>query len=224
MDLTWSGQFQIITDPAYPEVDLVISHLDYLINLPSLGSIFRINLSNQPFKSTFQINLSNQLFKSTYAISLLIKSATPLACGTSLLLTNIRTWESTPIYWGTYDLGSWPSYRSPTRRGVKRITLEHSLVAVWMKALLDTARTSPLCERQLHLQKSQNEENDKGLSSRPVVPEPDEYVGLDLTWSDGETSAGAHLESWGVSRWYKCIKMIQVTRPVGHWELRLRLR
>ncbi len=61
-------------------------------------------------------------------------------------------------------------------------------------------RTSPLCERQLRLQKSQNDENDKGLSSRPVAPRPDKYVGLDLTWSDAETSAGARLESWGVSR------------------------
>ncbi len=40
MDLTWSGQFQIITDPTYPEVDLVISHLTYLINLSTFRSIF----------------------------------------------------------------------------------------------------------------------------------------------------------------------------------------
>ncbi len=62
MDLTRSGQFQIITDPIYLKVDLVISHLTYLINLPTFGSILRINLLNQPFEST-------------YAISLLIKSA-----------------------------------------------------------------------------------------------------------------------------------------------------
>ncbi len=49
-----------------------------------------------------------------------------------------------------------------------------------MKALLDVARTSPLCERQLRLQESQNDENDKGLGSRPVAPKSDEYVGLDL--------------------------------------------
>ncbi len=30
MDLTWLEQFQIITDPAYPEVNLVISYLTYL--------------------------------------------------------------------------------------------------------------------------------------------------------------------------------------------------
>ncbi len=48
MDPTWSGQFQIITDPAYPEVDLVISQLPYLINLSSFGSTFQINLLNQP--------------------------------------------------------------------------------------------------------------------------------------------------------------------------------
>ncbi len=49
MGLTRLGQFQIIT----PEVNLVISHLTYLINLPTFGSTFRINLSNQLFKSTF---------------------------------------------------------------------------------------------------------------------------------------------------------------------------
>ncbi len=70
MDLTWLGQFHTITHLAYPEVDLVISHLTYL---------------------TFQINLSNQPFESIYAINLLIKSAAPLACGTSLPLTNICT-------------------------------------------------------------------------------------------------------------------------------------
>ncbi len=42
-DLTWSGQFQIITDPIYPKIDLVISHLTYLT----------FQLSEQPFKSTF---------------------------------------------------------------------------------------------------------------------------------------------------------------------------
>ncbi len=51
-----------------------------------------------------------------------------------------------------------------------------------MKALLDAARTSPLCGRQLRLQESQNDENDEGLfGSTPVAPRPDEYVGLDLT-------------------------------------------
>ncbi len=50
-----------------------------------------------------------------------------------------------------------------------------------MKALLDAARTSPLCECQLRLQESQNDENDKGLGSRPVAARPDKYVGLDLT-------------------------------------------
>ncbi len=168
-------------------------------DLPNQPSDFRINILNQPFKSTFQINLLNQPFESTYAISLLIKSAAPLACGTSLSLTNIHTWKSTSIYWGTYDSGSWPSCRSPTCRGVKYITLKHSLVAVWKKALLDATRTSPLCKRQLRLQESQNDENDKGLDSRPVALRPDEYVGLDLTWLDVETSTGARLESWGIS-------------------------
>ncbi len=48
MDLTWSAQFQIITDSVYPKVDLVISHLTYLINLPNFGSIFWIKILNQP--------------------------------------------------------------------------------------------------------------------------------------------------------------------------------
>ncbi len=136
IDPTWSGPFQIIPDPASR---VWLSHLspDYLI--------FQIKLPT--FGSNFQINILNQPFESTYAISLLIKSASPLASGTWLPLTNIRTWESTPTFWGMYDSGSWPSYRSPTRRSVTRITLEHSLVAVWMKALLNAARISPLCRR-----------------------------------------------------------------------------
>ncbi len=80
MDLTWSGQFQIITDPASRGW---LSHqsLDYLIfqiNLPTFGSTFRINLLNQPFESI-------------YAINLFIKLAAPLACGILLPLTNVRT-------------------------------------------------------------------------------------------------------------------------------------
>ncbi len=43
MDITWSGQFHIIT---YLEIDLVIYYLTYL--------------PNQPFKSTFRINLLNE--------------------------------------------------------------------------------------------------------------------------------------------------------------------
>ncbi len=76
----------------------------------------------------------------------------------------------------------------------KRITIKHFLVALWMKVLLDAAKTSPLCERQLRLQESQNDENDKGFGSRPVAPRPDKYVGLNLTSSDAETSASARLE------------------------------
>ncbi len=53
--------------------------------------------------------------------------------------------------------------------------------------------------------------NDEGLfGSRSVAPRPDEYVGLDLTWSNVETSAGARLESWGVSGWYKCVRMVRM--------------
>ncbi len=152
IDLTWSGQFQIISDPASQSW---LSHQspDYL----TFRNIFLT------FGSTFRINLLNQPFESTYAISLLIDLAAPLACNTSLPLTNVRTWESTPTYWGMYDSDSWSSCRSPAYWGMKRITLKYPLVAVWMKVLLDAARTSPLCERQLRLQESQNNENDKGL-------------------------------------------------------------
>ncbi len=31
MDLTWLGEFQIITDPVYPKIDFVIHLLTYLI-------------------------------------------------------------------------------------------------------------------------------------------------------------------------------------------------
>ncbi len=181
MDLTRSGQFQIITDPTCPKVDLVISHLTYLINLPT-------------FRSTFWINFSNQPFKLTYAISLFITSAASLVCGTSLPPI-IRTWDSILTYWGMYDSGSWPACRSLTCWGVKQIILEYPLVAVWMKALLNAARTSPLCKCQLGFQESQNDENDEGLGNRPVAPRPDEYVRLDLTWSDAQTFASARLES-----------------------------
>ncbi len=55
MDLTRSGQFQIITDPA-PWGWLSHQSPD----LPNQPSDFRINLSDQPFESTFRINLPNQ--------------------------------------------------------------------------------------------------------------------------------------------------------------------
>ncbi len=56
IDLTGLGQFQIITDPVYLEINLVINHLTYLINLPIFGSTFRINFLNQPTQSTFLLN------------------------------------------------------------------------------------------------------------------------------------------------------------------------
>ncbi len=140
---------------------------------------FAINLLT--FRSTFHINHLNQHFESTYIISLLIKSAAPLVCGMLLSLTNVRTWESTPTYWDTYDLGSWSSCRSPTYRGVKHITLEYPLVAVWIKALLDTTRTFPLCKHQLCFQESQNDENDKCLGFTPILSlspftQPDAFI------------------------------------------------
>ncbi len=85
---------------------------------------------------------------------------------------------------------------------------DHLLVEVWSvspsniswwqcgwKPYWTQLRTSLLCEGQLCLQESQNDENDKGLGSRPVAFRPDKYVSLDLIWSDAETSAGACLES-----------------------------
>ncbi len=67
MDLTWLEQFHIIT---YSEIDLSLI-IHYLIYLT-----FSVNFPNQPFKSTYTINLS-------------IKSATLLACDTSLPQTYV---------------------------------------------------------------------------------------------------------------------------------------
>ena len=69
---------------------------------------------------------------------------------------------------------------------MRYITLEYPLVAVWMKALLDAARTSPLCGRQICLSFMNVmalTENNKGLLvGRPVASRPsNEYVGLGLT-------------------------------------------
>ncbi len=166
MDLILLGQFQISTDPTSRGW---LSHQspDYLT--------FRINLPT--CRSTFWINFLNQPFESTYTVSLLIEPTAPLACSTLLPLANVRTWESTPTYWGTYDSGSWSSCRSPTCRGLKRINVKHLLVAVWIQALLDAARTSPLCGRQLRLQEIQSyDNNDESLLvGRPVAPRPYEY-------------------------------------------------
>ncbi len=210
MDLTRSRQFQIITDPAPQDW---LSHQSP--DLPNQPSNFRINLSNQLFESTFRINLCNQP-------SHWIGGATRLVVHRFLQIYIHRiVLLSTEVY----------------MIQVVDLLADHLLVEAWSvlpsstpwwrcgwKLCWTQLRTSPLCERQLHLQESQNDENDKGLGSRPVAPRPDEYVGLDLTWSDAETFAGARLESWGISGWYKCIRMMQVTRQVGHWELRLRLR
>ena len=49
--------------------------------------------------------------------------------------------------------------------------------------------------------------NDKGLLvDRPMAPRPSsKHLGLALTRLDTKTFAGACLESWGVSGWYKYI-------------------
>ena len=66
------------------------------------------------------------------------------------------------------------------------INLEHLLVAVWMKALLDTARTSLLCGRQFRFSSmnvSALTGHDKGLLvGRPVILRlRGKHVGLGLT-------------------------------------------
>ncbi len=80
------------------QVDLGISHLTYLnfwINLPTFGSTFQINLSNQLFESTFWINLRNQPFH-------WISGITDLWYVTYF---DKRTYveKYTPTYWGTYN-------------------------------------------------------------------------------------------------------------------------
>ncbi len=115
----WSNQIKIISDH-YSRSWLSHQSPD----LPNQPSNFRMNLLDQSFKSTFWINFLNQPFESTYAISLLIKPAAPQACGTSHPLTNITYSSRGEAY------HPWPS-----------------LGAVWMKALLDAARTSLLYKR-----------------------------------------------------------------------------
>ncbi len=62
------------------------------------------------------------------------------------------------------------------------ITLKQPWVTVWMKAMLDVARASPLFGRQFYFQEHQgSDENDKSLLvGKLVAPRPDKYVGLDL--------------------------------------------
>ena len=89
-----------------------------------------------------------------------------------------------------------------------------------MKTLLDVAKTSLLCRHQLYFS-SMNVRvltgNDEDLLvDRPVASQPSsEYVGLGLTWLDTEISADAHLKSWGVLGWYKCIGYDASDKAVG---------
>ncbi len=115
-------------------------------DLPNQPSDFQINFSNQLFKSTFRINFLNQPMQSTFSLNR--RRHWLVVCR---FLRRMNIGRCTSTYWGTYNSSSWFSCRSPTRRGVKHITLEHPLVSVWMKALLDIARTSPLCGCQLCL-------------------------------------------------------------------------
>ena len=125
--LIWQGF--IIT---HLEVDLVIYHLTYLIKH-----------TEQHFKSIFQINLLNQPIQSTYwrCHELVVHC----------FLKHTYVGGSTFTYRGTYDLSGKFSGKSLTYQSVRCITLEYLLVLVLMKALLDAAKTSPLCGRQLYL-------------------------------------------------------------------------
>ncbi len=176
MDRTRSGQFQIITDPA-PRGWL--SHQSpnlYLLD-QLFESTFRINLSNQPTQSAFSLNrrrywLVVRRFLQTYIRRIvLLPTEVRMIQVVDLLADHplVEAWSvspsSTPWWW------------------------------CWWKPCWMQLRTSPLCERQLRLQESQNDKNDEGLGNKLVAPRPDKYVGLDLTWSDAETSAGACLES-----------------------------
>ncbi len=201
MDLTWSRQFQIITDPAYLEVDLVISHLTYLINLPTFKLTFWINLLNQPTQSTFSLNwrrhwlvVRHFLWQTYVRRRVLLPTEVRMIQLVDLLADHplVEAWSvspsSTPWWWC-----GWKLY--------------------WTQlGLLPCANISFVFKKV-----RVPNENDEGLlGSRPMALKPDEYVGLDLTWSDAETSVGARLESWGVSEWYECIRMMQVMRPEGH--------
>ncbi len=131
MDLTRSGHFQIITDPA-PRDWLSHQSPNYLtFRLPNQPSDFWINLLNQPFESTFWINLLNQPTQSAFS------------------LNRRRHWLVVHHFLQT----------SPTRQGVKCITLEYPLVAVWMKALLDAGKDFSLVRTSaLSLRKSEQRE------------------------------------------------------------------
>ncbi len=110
-----------------------------LPDLPNQSSNFRINLSDQPFESTFWINLLNQPFESTYAISLLIKLAAPLACGTSFLQTYVRRIVLLPTevrIIQVVDLFA----DHPLVKAWSVSPSSNTLVAVWMKVLLDVAK------------------------------------------------------------------------------------
>ncbi len=165
IDLTKSGQFQIITDPASQGwlSHQLPDYLTFRINLPTFGSTFWINLSNQP---SYWIGGAIGLWYVVFSDK------------------HMYIGKCTSTYWGMYDSSSKPFCRSPTHWGVRYITLEYFLVALWMKALLNAARTSLLCGRQLCIQEHQgSDENDKSLLvDRPMAPRPSgEHIGLDLT-------------------------------------------
>ncbi len=203
MDLTRSGQFQIITDPAYPKVDLVISHLTYLLNLPTFGSTFWINLLNQLTRSAFSLIWRRHWFVVRHFLQTYV-------CRIVLLPTKVHMIQVVDFLADHRLVEAWSVSPSSTpwwRCGWK---------PCWTQLGLLPCADVSFVFRKVRVA----DENDKGLlSSKPVAPKPDEYVGLDLTWSDVRTSAGARHESWAVSEWYECIRMMQVTRPVGRWEI-----
>ncbi len=58
MNLTWSKQFQIISDPIFRGwlSHQLPDYLTFWINFSTFGSTFQINLLNQPMQSTFLLN------------------------------------------------------------------------------------------------------------------------------------------------------------------------
>ncbi len=161
-------------------------HLTFQINLLTFGSTFRINFLNQPMRSTF---------------SLIWRRHWIVVCR---------------FFWQTYVRGS--VFLSTEVRMIQVVHLlaDHLLVEAWSilpsSTLWWRRRWKPYWT-QLGLLPGANISSSSGesewrewwrpLGSRLVAPRLDEYVGLDLTWSDAETSIGARLESWSVLRMMK---------------------
>ncbi len=198
MDLTRSGQFQIITDPA-PRGSLSHQSPDY----PTFRIIsdFRINLLNQPFESTFWINLRNQPSHRIGGGTSLwyVASSKTYVRKIVFLLIEVRMIQVVDLLADhpLIEACSVPPSSTPWWRcGWK---------PCWTQLGLLPCADVSFVFRKVRV----SDENDEGLLGIDQWPLGlTKYVGLDLTWSDAETSAGARLESWGVSGWYECIRMM----------------